>query len=151
VEGLRGKREIPFHEFHLLPGQTPQYETALKHGELITAVELPSIPYAAKSHYLKVRDRHSYEFALASAAVALNVSNGRIEAARVALGGVGTKPWRSVEAEKVLAGAPANEQTYRNAAEAALNGATPYKGNAYKIELAKRTLVRALKTVGGMS
>jgi xanthine dehydrogenase YagS FAD-binding subunit len=151
VEGPGGKREIPFHEFHLLPGQTPQYETTLKHGELITAVVLPAIPYAAKSHYLKVRDRHSYEFALASAAVALNISNGKIEAARVALGGVGTKPWRSIEAEKVLTGAPANEQTYHNAAEAALRAAKPYKDNAFKIELAKRTLVRALKTVGGMS
>ncbi|MDB5025273.1 MAG: FAD-binding molybdopterin dehydrogenase [Mucilaginibacter sp.] len=151
VEGLTGKRQIPFHEFHLLPEQTPQYETTLKHGELITAVELPPIRYSAKSHYLKVRDRHSYEFALASAAVALNVSNGRIEAARVALGGVGTKPWRSVEAEKALVGAAADEQSYRNAAEAALNGAKPFKDNAFKIELAKRTLVRALKTVGGMS
>ncbi|WP_426671706.1 FAD binding domain-containing protein [Mucilaginibacter sp. McL0603] len=151
VEGSGGKREIPFHEFHRLPGQTPQYETTLKAGELITAVELPPIPFAAKSHYLKVRDRHSYEFALASAAVALNISNGRIEAARVALGGVGTKPWRSLEAEKALTGASADEQTYRKAAEAALNGAKPGNYNSFKIELAKRTLVRALKTVGGMS
>ena len=151
VEGLSGKREIPFAEFHLLPGQTPQYETTLKHGELITAVEIPAIPYAAKSHYLKVRDRHSYEFALASAAVIMNILNGRIQAARVALGGVGTKPWRAVLAEKVLTGALANEQTYRTAAAAALSEAKPYKYNEFKIELAKRTLVRALKTVGGMS
>jgi xanthine dehydrogenase YagS FAD-binding subunit len=151
VQGSKGTRVIPFSEFHLLPGQTPHIEHNLKPDELITHVELPAIPFAAKSHYLKVRDRASYEFALTSAAVALDIQSGTIKGARVALGGVGTKPWRSVEAEKALIGAPANNDTYRKAAEAALAMAKPYTDNAYKIELAKRTLVRALTTVGGMS
>jgi len=150
VEGPKGARNIPFGDFHLVPGETPQLDTVLKQGELITAVILPHLPFAAKSHYLKVRDRASYEFALTSAAVALDVSNGKINASRIALGGVGTKPWRSLAAEKVLNGASANAQTYRAAAEAALAGAKPHKYNAFKIELAKRTIVRALETVGGM-
>ncbi|MDB5030691.1 xanthine dehydrogenase family protein subunit M [Mucilaginibacter sp.] len=151
VQSDSGVREIPFNEFHLLPGETPQFETTLKHGELIIAVDIPAIAYGARSHYLKVRDRASYEFALSSAAVALDIKNGRILTARVALGGIGTKPWRSLAAEKVLMGAVNNEQSYRTAAEAALSGAKPYQHNAFKIELAKRTLVRALATVGGMS
>jgi xanthine dehydrogenase YagS FAD-binding subunit len=151
VQGLKGTREIPLSDFHLLPGKTPQYETALRSDELITTVDLPPLAFAARSHYLKVRDRSSYEFALASAAVALDISGGRVLASRVALGGVGTKPWRSILAEKVLEGALTNEQTYRTAAEAALSEAKPYKYNAFKIELAKRTLVRALITTGGMA
>ena len=151
VQGVKGNREIPFQEFHVVPGQTPHIETTLKPGELITGVELPPLPYATNSFYLKVRDRRSYEFALASAAVALNIRNGRIQAARVALGGVGTKPWRAVLAEKVLTGAVVNEQNFRTAAEAALSEAKPYKYNAFKIELAKRTLVRALMVTGGIS
>jgi len=150
VQGPKGVRQIPFNEFHLLPGQTPQFESSLKHDELITHVEIPAIA-ATKSQYLKVRDRHSYEFALASAAVIMDIENGRVKFARVALGGVGTKPWRAILAEKVLNGAIANHQTYRTAAEAALSEAKPYKHNAFKIELAKRTLVRALIMVGGMS
>jgi xanthine dehydrogenase YagS FAD-binding subunit len=151
VQGPKGTRAIPFNEFHLLPGNTPHRENTLRQDELITAVELPPISYAGRSHYLKVRDRSSYEFALASAAVALNFDNGRIKEARVAFGGIGTKPWRAILAEKVLTGAIASEQTYRTAAEAALSEAKSYKHNAFKIELAKRTLVRALTTVGGMS
>jgi xanthine dehydrogenase YagS FAD-binding subunit len=151
VQGSKGTRIIPFSEFHLLPGQTPHSEHELKPGELITHVEIPHLPYAAKSHYLKVRDRASYEFALASAAVILNIQNGRIQNAHVALGGVGTKPWRATLAEKVLLGAQATESMYRTAAEAALSQAKPNKDNAYKIELAKRTLVRALTTVAKMS
>jgi xanthine dehydrogenase YagS FAD-binding subunit len=151
VQGEKGIRVISFSDFHLLPGETPHMETILKHGELITAVEIPAIPFAAKSHYLKVRDRASYEFALASAAVALDIKGDRIQSARIALGGVGTKPWRSLVAEKVLMGALNNEQSYRTAAEAALSAAKSYTHNAFKIELAKRTLVRALTTVGGMS
>ncbi len=150
VEGAKGTRNIPFADFHRLPGDTPQIDTNLKQGELITAVILPNLPFAAKSHYLKVRDRASYEFALTSAAVALDISNGKINNSRIALGGVGTKPWRSLAAEKVLNGAPANAQTFRAAAEAALAGAKPQKYNAFKVELAKRTIVRALETVGGM-
>jgi xanthine dehydrogenase YagS FAD-binding subunit len=151
VQGPKGSRLIPFNEFHLLPGQTPQYETTLRHDELITSVDLPALPSSAKSHYLKVRDRASYEFALTSAAVIIDADGGKIKMARVALGGVGTKPWRSLAAEKALTGMTLNEQTYRAAAEAALSEAKPYKYNAFKIELAKRTLVRALITAGGIS
>jgi xanthine dehydrogenase YagS FAD-binding subunit len=151
VHGQKGSRAIPFTDFYLLPGNTPHLENTLRADELITSVDLPVISYANKSHYLKVRDRASYEFALTSAAVILNIQNGRIIQAHVALGGVGTKPWRATLAEKILTGAQANEQTYRTAAEAELSQAKPYKYNAFKIELAKRTLVRALTTVGGMS
>lgn len=151
VQGPKGTRTIAFSDFHLQPGQTPQIEHNLKQDELITHVEIPALPFAAKSHYLKVRDRASYEFALTSAAVAMDIQNGIIRNARIALGGVGTKPWRSVEAEKALIGLAANEETFKKAAEAAMAGAMPNKDNAYKIELAKRTLVRALNTVGEMS
>jgi xanthine dehydrogenase YagS FAD-binding subunit len=151
VEGARGERKISFSEFHVLPGETPQKETALEPGELITAVEIPDLPFAARSHYLKVRDRASYEFALASAAVALEVEGGTIKDARIALGGVGTKPWRAAGAEKVLNGAMNDERAYERAAEEALRGAEPRAFNRFKIELAKRTLVKALKTVGGQA
>jgi len=151
VQGPKGARAIPFADFHLLPGQTPNFEHNLKQDELITHVEIPVLSFAAKSHYLKVRDRASYEFALTSAAVALDIQGGTIKGARIALGGVGTKPWRSLEAERALIGQPANAQTYRATAEAALAAAKPYKDNAFKVELAKRTLVRALTTVEGMS
>lgn len=150
VQSAKGVRNIAFNDFYIIPGKTPQYETILRPGELITSVTLPHLPFAAKSHYLKVRDRASYEFALTSAAVALDLSNGKINNSRIALGGVGTKPWRSLAAEKVLNGATANAQTFRAAADAAMAGAKPYQYNAFKIELAKRTIVRALETVGGM-
>ncbi|NCD67763.1 FAD binding domain-containing protein [Mucilaginibacter agri] len=151
VQGAKGIRTIPFADFHLLPAQTPHLEHNLRQGELITHIEIPALPFAAKSHYLKVRDRASYEFALTSAAVALDVQNGIIRQARIALGGVGTKPWRSLDAEKALIGASATESTYKRAADLALATANPYKDNAFKVELAKRTLVRALKTVEGLS
>jgi xanthine dehydrogenase YagS FAD-binding subunit len=151
VRGPKGERGIPFADFHLLPGDAPERETALEHGELITAVELPDAPFAARSHYLKVRDRASYEFALASAAVALEVRGGTIRTARVALGGVATRPWRAHAAEEVLAGARPTETAYAAAAEAALKDAKAQKYNAFKIELARRTIVRALTTVGGMA
>jgi xanthine dehydrogenase YagS FAD-binding subunit len=142
-----GQRSIPMTEFHLLPGETPQRETALQPGELIIAVEVPGTDYAKKSHYLKVRDRASYEFALVSAAVGLELENDKIKTARIALGGVGTKPWRSLEAESILQGKPATTDNFRQAATAALAGATPLPQNGYKVELAKRTLVRALETI----
>jgi xanthine dehydrogenase YagS FAD-binding subunit len=151
VQGPRGARAIPIGDFHLLPGDTPHLETALAAGELITSVDLPSRPFFARSHYLKVRDRASYEFALASAAVALDIQAGIIRDSRIALGGVGTKPWRAGEAEIALKNQPANEASYRRAANEALHAAHPQKFNAFKIELAKRTLVRALTTAGGMS
>jgi xanthine dehydrogenase YagS FAD-binding subunit len=138
------ERAIPLVDFHVPYGEDPARESVLEHGELITAVELPAVPWFARSHYLKVRDRASYEFALASAAVALDLDGGRIRAARVALGGVGTKPWRSPEAERALAGRKAEEATFRAAGEAALRGARPQKDNGFKIELAKRTVARAL-------
>ena len=150
VQGPGGERSIPIRQFHVLPGNTPHIETQLRPDELITAIELPSLPFASRSLYLKVRDRASYEFALASAAVALDVSGNNIRSARVALGGVGAKPWHAAEAEKVLTGSPNTVQTYQRAADAALQGAKPYKYNAFKIELAKRTLVRALSTAGGI-
>jgi xanthine dehydrogenase YagS FAD-binding subunit len=151
VRGPKGERSIPIGDFHLLPGATPERETALEHGELITAVELKRSPLTAHSHYLKVRDRASYEFALASAAVALEIKDGGIAAARMALGGVATKPWRSAEAEKALVGQKPVEATFAAAARAALQPASARKYNAFKIELAQRTIVRALTTAGGMA
>jgi xanthine dehydrogenase YagS FAD-binding subunit len=138
-------RRIPFKDFHLLPGETPERETVLERGELILQIEIEPSKLSRQSHYLKVRDRASYEFALASAAVALDLDGGTISAARVALGGVATKPWRSPEAEAALTGKPAAKETFRTAAEAAFAGAKPRRDNAFKIELGKRTLVRALE------
>jgi len=108
IQGSTGERSIPITEFHLLPGDTPHLETVLEHGEMITAVDLPAMPFAWRSHYLKVRDRASYAFALVSAAVVLEIDGEVIRNARIALGGVGTKPWRSLEAEEVLVSAPAS-------------------------------------------
>jgi len=139
------KREIPLKEFYLLPGETPERETVLGKGELITKVFLPGDSMGQRSHYLKVRDRSSYEFALASAAVALEVRGKKIVRARVALGGVGTVPWRSLEAESVLVGKAAGRATFTAAAEAALAQAKPLEHNAFKVDLAKRTLVLALE------
>ncbi len=145
LRGPRGERTVPFGEFHLLPGDTPHLEHALTPGELIIAVVVSPPLEHARSHYLKVRDRQSYEFALASAAVQLVVEQGTIRDARVALGGVGTKPWRSPEAETVLRGAPATHDTFAAAAEAALAGAQPRQYNAFKVPLAHRTLIQALE------
>jgi xanthine dehydrogenase YagS FAD-binding subunit len=138
-------RRIPFHDFHLLPGETPERETVLERGELILNIEIEPSKLSRQSHYLKVRDRASYEFALASAAVALDLDGATIRAAHVALGGVATKPWRSPEAETALIGKPASKETFRAAADAAFAGAKPRRDNAFKIELGKRTLVRALE------
>jgi len=147
VLGGAGQRVIPIRDFYLLPEQHPEREHTLKPGELITAIELPPLPFAKRSMYLKVRDRASFAFALASAAVAVDLQGGVIRAARVALGGVGTKPWRSTEAERALVGHKANTATFRAAADAALAGAKPQKDNAFKVILAKRTLERALTEV----
>lgn len=145
LENAKGKqRRVPLLDFHLLPGTTPQRETVLDHGELIVAVTVPAAAHARKSLYLKVRERTSYAYALASAAVGLDVQAGQIRSARVALGGVGTKPWRSLAAEKVLTGAPATEATFRAAAAAAVREAQPREHNRFKVELAQNTLVRAL-------
>ena len=144
VQGRKGSRAVPIGDFYLLPGRTPQRETVLEPGDLVTHVTLP--PPVAGSHqvYLKLRDRASYEFALASAAVVMTTAGGNVTRARVALGGVGTKPWRSPEAEAVLVGQPANGATFRKAAEAALRDARPQSENAFKVELAKRCLTHAL-------
>jgi xanthine dehydrogenase YagS FAD-binding subunit len=146
VQGAKGPRAIPVGEFHVVPGNTPQRETVLEPGDLITHVTLPPPVAGSKQVYLKLRDRASYEFALASAAVVLTVSGGKVTRARVALGGVGTKPWRSPEAETALVGQTADAASFRKAAEAALRGARPQSENAYKIELSKRCLAHALQT-----
>jgi xanthine dehydrogenase YagS FAD-binding subunit len=149
--GPRGERAIPITDFHVAYGDDPAKETVLEHGELITAVELPATAFFTRSHYLKVRDRASFEFALASVAAALEVKDGKITAARLALGGVASKPWRAVAAEKALVGATPGQAAYAAAAKAALEGARPQKHNAFKVELARRAVVRALTTVGGMA
>jgi xanthine dehydrogenase YagS FAD-binding subunit len=136
-------RSIPFRNFHLAPGDTPHIEVALEHGELITHVVIPNLPAAQRSHYLKVRDRASYEFGLTSAAVVLDLDGETIRAARLALGGIATKPWRATEAEESLTGRKANDETFREAAEIALAGAVGREHNHFKIELAKRAIVRA--------
>jgi xanthine dehydrogenase YagS FAD-binding subunit len=145
IQGSKESRAIPIGEFHLVPGNTPQHETVLEPGDLITHVTLPPPISGGKQVYLKLRDRASYEFALASAAVVMTVTNGNVSRARIALGGVGTKPWRSPEAEAALVGQAANETNYRKAAEAALRDAKPQSENAFKIELAKRCLAHALQ------
>lgn len=145
VQGPKGSRAIPFGEFHLLPGNTPQRETVLEPGDLITHVTLPPPITGSKQVYLKLRDRASYEFALASAAVVMTIAGGNVTRARIALGGVGTKPWRSSEAEAALVGQPANQATFRKTAEAALRDARPQSENKFKVELAKRCLAHALQ------
>ena len=147
VRGTKGERSIPIADFHVLPGSTPQRETVLEPGDLITHVTLPAPAPGSRSLYLKLRDRASYEFALASAAVVITVANGKVTRARIALGGVGTKPWRSTEAEGELTGQTATEGVFRKAAEAALLGAKPQSENGFKVELAKRCLAHALKLV----
>lgn len=144
ITGTKGDRAIPIAQFYTLPGSTPERETVLEPGDLITHVTLPVLPVGAKSFYLKLRDRASYEFALASAAVVIRQSNGRVDFVRVALGGVGAKPWRSLEAERSLHGKPVTAASFRAAAEAALHGARPQSQNGFKVELAKRCLVHAL-------
>jgi xanthine dehydrogenase YagS FAD-binding subunit len=144
VRGAQGERELPFSELHLLPGEHPEREFSLVPGELITSVFVPATPLAAHSHYVKARDRASYAFALASCAGALDVQGGVVRAARIALGGVGTKPWRAPEAEQALVGRKPEAAAFRDAAEIALRGAAPRPDNAFKIELAKRCIVRAL-------
>ena len=146
IQGPNGPRAVAFGDFHLLPGNTPHRETVLEPGDLITHVTLPPPVNGSKHLYLKLRDRASYEFALSSAAVVLTIAGGNIRRARIALGGVGTKPWRSPEAEAAVTGKPANDTTFRQAAEAALRNAKPQSENAFKIELAKRCLTYALRT-----
>ena len=144
VRGHKGERTIAFNDFHRLPGNTPQLDTNLKPGELILSIDLPKDGYAAHSSYTKVRDRASYAFALVSAAAALELDGQTIRSARLALGGVALKPWRSEKAEAMLKGKPATEASFRAAAEEVVRGAKTYDHNAFKVEMAKLTVVRAL-------
>jgi xanthine dehydrogenase YagS FAD-binding subunit len=152
TDGPAGRRAIPVDDFFLLPGDTPHIEHPLEHGELIVEIDVPSIPVARRSLYLKVRDRGSYEFALASVAVALGVERDAVGAVRLALGGVGTKPWRARRAEQLLIGEPATTDSFARAAREELAEAVPRGMNAFKVELAQRAMVRALEqaaTMGG--
>jgi xanthine dehydrogenase YagS FAD-binding subunit len=146
VEGKAGRREIALEQFHRLPGDAPERETVLEPGEMVVAVSLPApaARFAAHSRYLKVRERTSYAFAVVSAAAALRLENGAIAEARLALGGVALKPWRAREAELILTGARAEAAPFRRAAEAALAAAKPSGDNGFKIELARRIVMRAL-------
>jgi xanthine dehydrogenase YagS FAD-binding subunit len=144
VLGPRGERAIPLVGFYRLPGDEPQRDTVLEHGELITAVDLPPLPFATRSHYRKVRDRASYAFALVSVAAALDVAGGVVRDVRIALGGVAHVPWRAVRAEAALRGAPATGEVFGRAAEAELSDAQPLPGNVFKVPLARNTLVRTL-------
>jgi xanthine dehydrogenase YagS FAD-binding subunit len=144
VQGAQGKRQIPFGEFHRLPGNTPQFDTNLRPGELITKLILPAMPAAKSGVYLKIRDRASYAFALVSVAAILELSGGQIRNVRLALGGVAHKPWRANKAEQFLVGKPANLSTFEQAANIALQEAKSLTGNAFKVELAKRLIRRAL-------
>lgn len=151
VRNARGtERTIPIDQFHRLPGDTPHIDTTLEHGELIVAIELPRSGFAQNSYYLKVRDRASYAFALVAVAAALELDGSTIRQARIVLGGVAHKPWRSREAEAALAGKRATEAAFREAADAAMKDAKPLEHNAYKVELAKRAIVRALTRAGGI-
>ncbi|KQP51482.1 xanthine dehydrogenase family protein subunit M [Methylobacterium sp. Leaf108] len=146
IEGPTGRREVPFDVFHLLPGDTPERETALRAGEVVTAIRLPpeAAGFAGHSRYLKVRERTSYAFAVVSAAVGLRLEGGTIADGRIALGSVALRPWRAREAEALLAGRAPSPEVFAEAARAALAGATPSGDNAFKIELARRIVVRAL-------
>jgi xanthine dehydrogenase YagS FAD-binding subunit len=152
VKSSSGERSIPMSDFYRLPGSTPQLDTNLRAGELITAIDLPA-PSSdrARSHYLKVRDRNSFAFALVSVAAVLDMDGDRIRAAHIALGGVAHKPWRVTEAERALVGRKAEEPAFRAAAEILVRGARVHRHNAFKVELARRSVVRALATIAAMA
>ena len=151
VRGPHGERTLPFTELHRLPEDHPEIETTLAPGELITAIDLPPLPFAARSTYRKVRDRASYAFALVSVAAALQTDGGKVTDVRLALGGMATKPWRAFKAEAALRGGPATHAAFVSAAEAELADADPPPGAAFKIELAKRTLAAVLGELTGIS
>jgi len=144
LSSARGDRALPITDFHLLPEDHPEIETRLEPGELITAIELPPVPMAARSTYRKVRDRASYAFALISVAAALELEGDTVKDVRIALGGVAHKPWRAWKAEAILKGKPATSENFRAAAAAELADAVPLRDNAFKIELAQRTVVAVL-------
>ncbi|GAB3718029.1 xanthine dehydrogenase family protein subunit M [Spirosoma flavus] len=147
IQGPTGNRSVPILDFHRLPGNTPQRDNVLEPNELIVAIDLPTPQLAGKSHYLKVRDRASYAFALVSVAARMAVENGTIRDVRIALGGVAHKPWRIPDVEKQLVGKPAAETTFREAAQQLLANAKPYEHNAFKIKLAENTIIRTLQTL----
>jgi len=147
VQGPAGERTLPIAQLYRLPGDEPQRDTTLEHGELITAIELPPLPYATRSRYRKVRERASYSFALVSVAAALHVTDGVIEDARLALGGVAHAPWRAREAEALLRGRPPGEELFRRAAEAELAAARPLRDNAFKVSMARNVIVRTLMEI----
>jgi xanthine dehydrogenase YagS FAD-binding subunit len=149
LEHRGGRREVKLNDFYLLPGQTPHLENQLQPGEIITEVRVPPLPWARRSTYLKIRDRESYEFALTSAAVALDLDGTTIRQARVAVGGVGTKPWLLPAVQDALAGKPATEETFQSVTKLATQGARTLSMNDFKVELLQRTLMRALLQVGG--
>jgi xanthine dehydrogenase YagS FAD-binding subunit len=144
IQGAHGERSIPLVNFHRLPGDAPSRDTVLEHGELITAVELPALPFARRSRYVKVRERASFAFALVSVAAALHVEDGLVREVRLSLGGLAHKPWRATRAEAMLRGAPASEDSFVRAAEAELRAAQPLRDNAYKVPLARTLIVRTL-------
>ena len=146
IRGANGQeRTMPIQDFHRLPGDTPERDNNLAHGELIVGIDVPKNNFATKSYYLKVRDRASYAFALVAVAAALETRGRDIRQARVVLGSVAHKPWRSAEAEQALVGKPASDETFKAAAEAAMRGAKPLEHNAYKVELGKRSIILALQ------
>jgi xanthine dehydrogenase YagS FAD-binding subunit len=149
VLGRGGERRIPVIDFHRLPGDAPDKDTVLQHGELITAVELPALPFATHSTYRKVRDRASFAFALVSVAAALDVDAGKVRNVRIALGGVAHKPWRASRAEAALGGRPATIEQFERAADAELAAAQPQEGNAFKVKMARNTLVAVLRDLAG--
>jgi len=150
VLGPKGERRIPFNEFHRLPGSQPEKDNTLQRDELIVSVEIPDNVFNKNTHYFKVRDRASYAFALISVAAALDMDGKIIREARLAMGGVAHKPWRLLEAEKALAGKPASDETFRQAAEIAMQGAKAYKHNAFKLKLGPNVIVEALKNAAGI-
>lgn len=151
LQSGNSERLVKLDDFYVVPGSTPEIENQLKAGELITEIRVPPLPWARKSVYLKIRDRESYEFALSSVALALDAEANMIRDARVAVGGVGTKPWNLPNVRAALIGKPLDQQTFEAAAKVASEGASPLKNNAFKVELVRRTIVRALMNLGGIA
>jgi xanthine dehydrogenase YagS FAD-binding subunit len=151
LQGPDGARQVPVADFHRLPEDRPQDDTVIRPGELIVAVELPASKFARHSHYLKVRDRASYAFALVSVAAAVDLDGGAVRDVRIVLGGVAHKPWRALEAEKLLRGQILSDEVLAKAGAAAVTGAQPYPHNAFKVELARRAVARAIRIAGGMA
>jgi xanthine dehydrogenase YagS FAD-binding subunit len=151
LENGNNSRLVKLDDFYQVPGETPDRENQLKPGELITEIRVPRLPWARRSAYLKIRDRESYEFALASVALALDVDGNNVRDARVAVGGVGTKPWNLPNVRDALIGKPLSQPTFEAAAKLATEGAKPLRLNAFKVELVQRTIVRALMNLGGLA